>query len=229
MIAIIIAAIAPGIALLTFFYLKDRYEPEPLKIVLRMFFIGAIICFPVMIIQYGLRTEISDQLFFSSYISAGLLEEFFKWFIIYFFIYNHAEFDEPYDGIVYAVATSLGFATLENLLYLFTEGLSVAFIRALVPVSGHALFGVVMGYYLGRAKFISDRKQQTLNIIYSISIPVLIHGSYDVLVISSRMYWLWTVIPFMIWLWWFALQRADRMMNSKKGQSRNEFREESSF
>lgn len=230
MLAIIIAAMAPGLGLLTFFYLKDRYDPEPLKLVIRMFIFGAIIGFPVMIIQYGLKTEVSNQLFFSSFISAGLLEEFFKWFIIYFLVYNHDEFDEPYDGIVYAVAVSLGFATLENFLYLLTEGLSVAFIRALVPVSGHALFGVIMGYYMGLAKFSRNKHQQTKLIMMSIFLPIMIHGSYDLLIITSQIYWLWTVIPFMTWLWWFALRRAHRAtLDSKIHESRKEFIEESSY
>ncbi len=230
MLAIIIAALAPGIGLLTFFYLKDRYELEPLKLVFRMFILGAIIGFPVMIIQYGLKTEVSNHLFFSSFISAGLLEEFFKWFIIYFLVYNHDEFDEHYDGIVYAVAVSLGFATLENFLYLLTEGLSVAFIRAVIPVSGHALFGVIMGYYFGLAKFSKYKNQQTKMIMWSILLPILIHGTYDLLIYTSQMYWLWTVIPFMVWLWWFALRRAQRAtLDSKNNKSRKEFIEESSY
>lgn len=230
MLAIIIAAIAPGIALLTFFYLKDRYEPEPLRMVIRLFIFGALICFPVMIIQYGLRTEISDQIFFSSFITAGFLEEFIKWFVLYYLIYNHEEFDEPYDGIVYAVAVSLGFATLENFLYLVTEGLSVAFLRAFIPVTGHALFGVVMGYYIGLGKFIHDRKKVNRILLKSLFIPVMIHGTYDLLVISSQMYWLWTVIPFMIWLWWFAMRKAHKAtFHSKKVKLGKELREESSY
>lgn len=230
MLAIIIAALAPGSALLTFFYLKDRYEPEPLRVVLRMFILGAIIGFPVMIIQYGLRTEISSQLFFSSFITAGLLEEFFKWFVLYFFIYNHADFDEPYDGIVYAVAVSLGFATLENFIYLLSEGLSVAFLRALLPVSGHALFGVLMGYYMGRAKFLTTPKWKQKMLLWSLFLPVVIHGVYDMLIIASQLYWLWTVIPFMAWLWWIALRRADQAYKaSKMMANRKEFSKESTF
>lgn len=228
MLAIIIAALAPGLALLTFFYLKDRYQPEPLKMVIRLFIFGAIIGFPVMIIQYGIKTEVTNHIVFTSFISVGLLEEFFKWFIIYFLVYNHSEFDEAYDGIVYAVAVSLGFATLENFLYLMTEGLSIAIIRALLPVSGHALFGVIMGYYLGLAKFMPKRSSQIKMLMLSIMYPILIHGSYDLLIYSSQIYWLWTVIPFMVGLWWLALKRMHQsILNSKKDEIRKEFIEES--
>lgn len=216
MIAILFAAIAPGVALLTFFYLKDRYQSEPLGLVLRMFIFGAIIGFPVMVIQHGLTSEISDHPLFMSYIAAGLLEEFFKWFILYFLVYHHVEFDEPYDGIVYGVAVSLGFATLENFLYIFVEGLSVALIRALIPVSGHALFGVVMGYYMGLAKFLANKTSKPVFILFSLFIPVLLHGSYDFVIYVSRIYWIWVIIPFMVALWWFALQRVSKANHNSK-------------
>lgn len=75
-----------------------------------------------------------------------------KWFVLYHLIFRHEAFDEPYDGIVYAVAVSLGYATLENIIYAFLNAASFSalMIRALLPVSAHALFGVMMGYYLGR-------------------------------------------------------------------------------
>ncbi|KPD00870.1 Protease PrsW [Geobacillus sp. BCO2] len=70
-----------------------------------------------------------------------------------FFVYDHDEFDEPYDGIVYSASVSLGFATLENILYLLANGVETAIARALLPVSSHALFSVIMGFYFGKAKF----------------------------------------------------------------------------
>jgi RsiW-degrading membrane proteinase PrsW (M82 family) len=225
MIAVLFASLAPAVALLTYFYLNDRYKQEPLRLVFRLFLFGVIICFPVMIIQHGLRTEISAQPLFMSYITAGLLEEFFKWFILYFFAYHLTEFDEPYDGIVYAVSVSLGFAALENFLYLFTEGLSIAFIRALIPVSGHALFGVIMGYYMGTAKFLATKKNMRTYLLYSLMVPVLLHGTYDYIIYRSHMYWFWTIVPFMIWLWWFALKHVKRAnQNSKILLSRQKYK-----
>ena len=70
------------------------------------------------------------------------------------------EFDEHYDGIVYGAAVSLGFATVENILYLFANGLESALGRAILPVSSHALFGVIMGYYLGKQSFLKERKNE---------------------------------------------------------------------
>src|SRR5690606_39910115 len=107
-----------------------------------------------MFLQYVLvNVGILENGFFHSFLSASLLEEFFKWFIILFAVYEHGDFNEPYDGIVYAASLSLGFATVENILYLIANGIEFAFGRALFPVSSHALFGVFMGYYFGKAKF----------------------------------------------------------------------------
>jgi hypothetical protein len=159
MFAIISAGVAPGLALLCFFYLRDEYELEPILVVLRIFFLGMVLVFPIMFLQYVLETEgVITGDFATAFLSAAFLEEFFKWFILFYTAYQMIEFDEHYDGIVYGASISLGFATVENILFLLANGLSHAFGRALLPVSSHALFGVVMGYYLGKAKFSGKNK-----------------------------------------------------------------------
>lgn len=106
--SVLAAAIAPGLALLAYFYWKDRYDTEPLSMVSKMFVTGALIVLPIMIVQRGLMIWLGESPFaFSFVISAGV-EEFFKWFVLYHIVFNHTEFDEPYDGIVYATAVSLG-------------------------------------------------------------------------------------------------------------------------
>ncbi|QNG61412.1 intramembrane metalloprotease PrsW [Bacillus sp. PAMC26568] len=209
MIAIISAGIAPGLAILSYFYLKDQYDSEPFYMVFRSFVIGALLVFPIMFIQYVLEAEgaVPSSLV-NAFLSSGLLEEFFKWFILFVTIYPHVHFDEHYDGIVYGVSLSLGFATLENILYLLANGLDFAIGRALLPVSSHALFGVIMGYYLGKGKFSSpsDKKKW---ILFSLAIPVLLHGLYDYILISHEL-WPFYMVPFMFFLWWFALHKAKK-------------------
>src|SRR5690625_4310154 len=118
MFAILSAGIAPAIALLSFFYLKDRFT-EPLPLIIRTFILGALLVFPLMFIQYVFNAEVlANHTFLQSFFIIALTEEFFKWFVFFYVIYNHSEFDAHYDGIVYAVSISLGFATLENILYL---------------------------------------------------------------------------------------------------------------
>lgn len=209
MVSIISAGIAPGFALLSYFYLKSEYGKEPLREVFRVFVLGTILVFPIMFIQYVLNVEqVIPNVFFESLISAGFLEEFFKWFVLYFTVYKFTHFDEHYDGIVYGVSISLGFATIENILYLFSYGLEYALGRAFFPVSSHALFGVIMGYYLGKAK-LALKKEDNHYIFLSFFVPFLLHGIYDLL-LHFGCYWLYATVPFMIFLWWLALKKVKK-------------------
>lgn len=205
------AAIAPGIALLAYFYWKDRYDAEPLPIVIKLFLTGALTVLPVMIVQRALLLWLGESPFAFSFIISAGVEEFIKWFVLFHIIYNHTEFDEPYDGIVYATAVSLGFATLENVLYAFTEPVTfgMLLVRALLPVSGHALFGVFMGYSMGRAKF-STGKQIKLHLALSLLLPVVAHGLFDFIMKTVPSRWLWVMVPFMLILWLRGIRSVNR-------------------
>lgn len=207
MLGILSAGIAPGLALLSYFYLKDQYGAEPISMVSRTFFFGALLVFPIMFIQYVLQTEnIIQSEFLDAFFSASLLEEFFKWFIVFYVAYQHVNFDEPYDGVVYGASVSLGFASSENILYLIGNGVEHALGRALLPVSSHALFGVIMGYYFGKGKF-SHHKGRWL--MLSLFFPFLLHGVYDYILISQTN-WLLIMVPFMAFLWWFGLRKVKK-------------------
>ncbi|MGZ4159413.1 MAG: glutamic-type intramembrane protease PrsW [Neobacillus sp.] len=206
MLGILTAGIAPGLALLSYFYLKDEYESEPISFVLRTFLYGALLVFPIMFIQHVLMTEhlIKSEIM-DAFLSSSLLEEFFKWFILFYAVYQHVEFDEPFDGIVYGVAVSLGFATIENIFYLIANGIEHAMTRALLPVSSHALFGVIMGFYIGKAKFTDGNKAKW--VILSLLLPFLLHGFYDFILLSQE-HWIFIIFLFMIFLWWFGLRKV---------------------
>jgi RsiW-degrading membrane proteinase PrsW (M82 family) len=209
--SILAAAIAPGISLLTYVYLKDRYDAEPVHMVVRMFLLGMLVVIPIMVIQRGLLLWFGDSpVAFAFLISAGV-EESLKWFVLYHIIYNHTEFDEPYDGIVYATAVALGFATLENVLYAFFQPSSFGslLVRALLPVSGHALFGVTMGYYLGKAKFASGPRTR-LFLALSIILPLFWHGLYDWIMLTAKSDWMWFIVPLMAYLWIRGIRRIQR-------------------
>lgn len=218
MLAIIAAGIAPGVALLSYFYLKDQYEVEPLYMVFRTFIFGAILVFPIMFIQYVITVEgIFPSGVLKAFFTAGFLEEFFKWFILYYIAYKHVEFDELYDGIVYGAAVSLGFASAENILYLLAHGVDMAFGRALLPVSSHALFGIIMGYYLGKGKFSTSIRVKNQFLFLSLLIPFLLHGLYDYIIYSIEK-WIIVIIPFMMFLWWLGLRKVKlaRFINDTK-------------
>lgn len=207
MLVILSSGIAPGLALLSYFYLKDQFDQEPIRTVFKVFVFGAILTFPIMFIQYVVGTEGFFQTnMLRSFITSSLLEEFFKWFMLFIAMYQHADFDEPFDGIVYGASLSLGFATVENILYLVANGLEYAFGRALFPVSSHALFGVLMGYYLGKAKFDIDNRKR-LWIVLSFLLPFLLHGLYDYILLVKEK-WVYYLLPFMFFLWWFGLRKV---------------------
>ncbi|WP_239614104.1 glutamic-type intramembrane protease PrsW [Cohnella mopanensis] len=216
LVSILAAAIVPGIALLAYFYWKDRYDAEPVSMVLKMFLTGVLIVVPIMIVQRGLMIWWGESPFTFSFIISAGVEEFFKWFVLYHIIYNHTEFDEPYDGIVYAVAVSLGFATLENVLYVFLEPATFGtlMMRALLPVSGHALFGVYMGYSLGKAKF-SVGKSVKIHLWLALLLPLIWHGTYDFMLMTVPSSWIWLAVPFMLFLWFSGI----RMVNSANAVS----------
>lgn len=206
MFVLISAGIAPSLALLSYFYLKDHYKTEPLATVLRSFIFGAMLVFPIMFIQYAFKEEgLIVSVWSQAFILTASIEEFFKWFIFYYMIYRLADFDHPYDGIVYGVSISLGFATVENVLYLLNYGVEFAIGRAILPVSSHALFGVIMGYYFGRAKFTSNRK---LFLWISLTVPILLHGIYDYILLQFQKNWLMIMVPFMLYLWLSAMRKV---------------------
>ncbi|MFD1360579.1 glutamic-type intramembrane protease PrsW [Lentibacillus salinarum] len=205
MIALFSAGIAPAFALMAFFYLKDRFT-EPLSLMVKTFLFGALLVFPIMFIQYGFMAEnMSDSFLIQSFLLSGLIEEFFKWFIFLYVIFHHTEFDAHYDGIVYAVSISLGFAAVENILYLLTNGIEHAFTRALFPVSSHALFGVMMGYHFGKAK--KSKQNRNWHILLALLVPFLLHGTYNYILKIVSSGWLLLLIPFMTGLWFMALHR----------------------
>jgi protease PrsW len=206
MLVILTAGIAPGLALLSYFYLKDYYETEPISVVLKSFLYGVSLVLPIMFLQYVLQTEnIWNGALGTAFFHAAFLEEFVKWFYLFYIIYPHVEFDEPYDGIVYGASVSLGFATLENILYLVANGAEHAIVRAFLPVSSHALFGVIMGYYLGKAKFSKSHKK--IFLFLSLALPVFLHGVYDYILLTKEM-WIYWIVPFMIFLWWLGLKKV---------------------
>ncbi|GAE35902.1 glutamic-type intramembrane protease PrsW [Halalkalibacter akibai] len=209
MFALVTAAMAPGMALLSYFYLRSHYSTATKVQVFRTFIIGVLLVFPIMVIQYAFTVEgYFEQPFGRAFVLYGFVEEFFKWFLLWVFAYQHAFFSRRYDGIVFGVSLSLGFATAENVLYLVANGLETAFGRALLPVSSHALYGVIMGYYLGSAKVEYAHKKKYM--LLALVLPVGLHGTYDFILLIFDIYFLIGLIPFMLVLWWVALNKVKR-------------------
>lgn len=207
MIILLTVAIAPALALFSYFYLRDEFSSEPSKLIFRCFIYGAVLTFPILFLQYVFEAESVFAHQFSQFVLfPSALEEFFKWLVLVIAIFRHVEFEDPYDGILYGASISLGFATVENVLYLLEFGLETAFIRAFLPVSGHALFGVVMGYYFGKAKFTGGKKGHGFLFVALFS-SLSLHLVYNTILFFQNA-WSYSVIPFMLFLWWFGLRKV---------------------
>lgn len=187
---LLLLAILPVFLLCMFIYKKD-VNREPGKLLAKIFALGFFSAIPVVIgemfLGYIFPTDGETNfitLFINVFIAVALVEEGFKWIITRFFGYNNKEFDEVYDIVVYSVFASLGFACIENILYVLGGGLSTAILRALLSVPGHMCFGVIMGYFLSQAKInqVNENKGlRTRNMIFSILFPTLAHTAYDAL------------------------------------------------
>lgn len=207
MIILLTVAIAPSLALFSYFYLRDDFAEEPSKLLFQCFMYGAVLTFPILFIQYVFDVEgVFSRVFAQKVFFPSIVEEFFKWLVLIIAVYRHIDFEDPYDGILYGASVSLGFATVENILYLFEYGMQTAFLRAFLPVSSHALFGVVMGFYLGKAKFSSGKSGRKWLAIALFGSLVL-HLAYNSILYLNTS-WSYGVIPFMIFLWWFGLRKV---------------------
>lgn len=213
-------ATAPIIALMLFVYLKDKYEREPLGLCLKIALFGAIATAPILLFEiliskfeYVLGNSQITIAFWHSFMVAGLVEETFKFLVIYLFIWKNKNFNEPFDGIVYAVFASLGFALVENILYVFQNGAGTGFLRAFTAVPAHTMFGITMGYFFGIAKFSNSNKTSLL--ATSLIVPIVIHGFYDFILMSQSTLLLLLFVPFLIGM----LFASFRMMKSHGNES----------
>lgn len=189
---ILIPALLPVVLILRYVYLLDKNEREPLGFVLKIVLLGAVFSIPCAAVERFMMSLIAsvydpatiDYAWMENTVGVALVEEFSKWLVFMLFVWKNKNFDYRYDGVVYAVSASLGFAALENILYVISYGTGVSIGRAIFAIPGHATFGVFMGYWLSRAKtFWLDGKILRMRIckLFSLAIPMLIHGAYDFL------------------------------------------------
>ncbi|MFO7675716.1 MAG: PrsW family glutamic-type intramembrane protease [bacterium] len=213
-------ALAPALALGVFFYLRDRYKKEPLRLLLLVFALGAAALVPAMATSYALQqmtgwTSSAPSLlarFVGALLVVGMVEEGWKFVVVRLVAYDRPEFDEPYDGIMYAVTAALGFATVENLLYVYAGGFGVGVLRALLAVPGHAFYGVLMGYWLGEAKFAGTRLRAAGLQLAGLGLAVLAHGVYDFIIFAlDRRPLMLLVLPVYAALTWVIFFRATRL------------------
>lgn len=180
---LLLLAVAPAIIIIAYIYIKDKFEKEPWKLLLKNFLLGATVSVVLTFILSFIVGEIFPEfdrlnvfdMFLKAFFVVALVEEFSKYLIVRYAQKNKA-FNEPFDGIVYAVMVSMGFATLENVLYVYSYGFETGILRAFTAVPAHATFAILMGYFMGKAKF---SKNRFLLNITGLLVATAFHGAYD--------------------------------------------------
>ncbi len=179
--ALLALGFGPAVFWLYYFYKKDSIEPEPLSLIRAVFLWGMFSVGPAILLENAVPAPPIAGIV----IVAPIVEEALKFLVVYLVVYNHIEFDEPMDGVVYASAAALGFASLENLLYLGSEFYSpkgqpytMAVLRAFLSVPAHALMSICWGYALGVAKF-SEKGKGTGIALTGLGTAILAHGGFN--------------------------------------------------
>lgn len=219
---VFLIAILPSVALSYYMYRKDKYAPEPKGMLKKAFYMGVLSIFvsSLFSIPLSLMTVFTnnpqtvEDAFRISFFGAAIPEELAKFLMLWFFLKNNKNFDEKVDGIVYASFVSLGFAALENIMYLFTNYdnfVTVGIVRALFSVPGHFCFGIMMGYFFSLAKFY--KKNRTRNMILTLVAPILAHGIFDSILFSinvskeSALILVFAFLAFCPMMWAYASSR----------------------
>ena len=218
----LLITILPSLLIVAFFVKSDRF-PEPTSQIIKIFMFGVFLCIPAFLINTELsyiyaNTDI-DEALISSFLSAAPVEEVLKFTVLYSLVYKMKDFNEPIDGIVYGVTVSLGFATLENIYYVFvlsdyfgSTPQSLAILRSFSAIPAHGIFGATMGYFFMKYAFIKKENNLALCMI----VPILLHGAYNYFAGSIFIISLLIVI-----ISWIVLLRAfSRLKKSQKKKKR---------
>jgi RsiW-degrading membrane proteinase PrsW (M82 family) len=205
--------------------MKSDLFPEPNNQIFKIFFYGILLCIPAFIINTALGTFFSnvgfDGTLLPTLLSAAPIEEILKFIVLYYLVYKMKDFNEPIDGIVYGVTVSLGFATLENIYYVYVlsdyynvSSQSLAILRSFSTIPAHGIFGATMGYFFMKYSFIKKQDNLTLCII----VPILLHASYNFFVSTNFL-----ISLLIICISWFILLNAFSKLKNKQKKKKKEY------
>lgn len=213
-------AVLPFAVLIRYFYLRDKREKEPLSLMIRAFASGCLSIFPILFFEFIFELvlkhlNVHDILIIG--IVPGIIEEGVKYLIFISVILNNKEFDEPYDGILYAVLISLGFAIVENIIYVIDNSAVVGVLRAFTAVPGHAMFGISMGYFFYKAKFFPENSYSSRrNYILAFLTPALLHFSYNFIIKSSIFIGYYSLIALILYMWFMIELSKKKLKKSEE-------------
>ncbi len=222
---LLLLAVLPGVVLFATIWKQDKIEKEPAGLLWSLFFGGALTTVSAMLFGWiggevlldGLESTSLTYLLLDNFIVTALVEEGGKYFVLRRKTWRHPAFNYTFDAVVYAVTASLGFAVLENILYVLDSDITTALLRAVLSVPGHAFDAVYMGYFYGRAKaaqMAGDRRAMRGNLRAALWAPVLLHGFYDFCLETESGLFTIIFIVFDIALTVFAIRRIKKLSRS---------------
>ena len=201
--SLLVVALLPPLALMYYVHSLDKREKEPPKLLLKLFIFGCLSVIPTVYLEqfagetiYNVSTSYIMFQVLENFIGVALIEEGCKYVFLRLGSWKHPAFDHKFDGIVYAVFVSLGFAAIENIMYVFSYGFGNGVMRAVTSIPGHCIFGIFMGYYYSLSKDATvDGRQDAVspNALKALIVPMLIHGLYDFILSFEGS---WTLIAF---------------------------------
>ncbi len=211
---LIVMALAPVAIIAAYVYYRDKYEKEPIGLLLKALIAGGLTVIPILFVEKFLMLFIGSfsgilKPAYNAFVVAAFTEELFKYLALILLFWKSKEFNEKFDGIVYAIFISLGFAAVENVMYVTQYGYSTGLVRAITAVPAHAIFGATMGFYAGLAKFYPKERKQLL--WKSIGLPILLHGIYDFILMVGYNWLLVVFAGFVIYLYMVGLKRLKKL------------------
>ena len=220
---LLIISISPSIAFLIWIYLKDKYEKEPIRYLINLFILGTLISIPAIVIEDILmKVYISNgylNIAYSAFIVAAFTEEILKAIILTIYCLKSKYYTEKLDGIVYSIFITLGFATIENYIYIFYESylniFEVGLTRAIISIPAHIMFAITMGYYLSMYKF-NKEKSRYKYILKMIFIPIFLHGIFDFILMIKTSSTTIVFIIYLLYLWKISLDKLDEYTSYAK-------------
>ena len=189
LLRLLAVTVIPGVLWVLYFHRKDKYERDPGGLVAKTFLMGAVMIIPAGIVESLFRGILRNPpslaaLLLAAVFGVGFVEEFFKYWAVRRVACDHPAFNEPVDGIIYAVSAGLGFAAFENVLYAWSLGLGVGIVRAVLTSLVHASFSGIVGFSMGLAKF-APRGVGGAMIGRGLMLAAVLHGLYDFLLMSQ--------------------------------------------
>ncbi len=225
---LILLAMLPTFVIGFIIYKKDIIEKEPFLLLLKLFLFGVLSTGVALFLEIYMQKIFAFSqetnflsILFRSFIIIALCEELIKWLFTYVITWRGKNFNYTYDAIVYSVFIALGFATMENIMVILFNNVSIltSLLRGLITVPAHAFFAILSGYYLGLAKSYFARgwnRKAKKNICLSIILPILMHGLFDFLLFTDNTVSIVLVTIFIIYLYFSSYVKVSEASRKSK-------------